>query len=213
MEKVREKLSPIYKDFVAENIPQESSTISYEKLRGKLCQIMGPEFTEHEMITIARAFNASCYKERYNRDKIRALALTELKRFLWDDLQRLKEYFMQMDRKKCGTLPKKECYTILKGARLPFDNELIEKILEVAQKDADCEIFYEDILNFLDRNCNPMPDVPPINIKNEFWWGTEKQPVVGVLIDWCAFNKYLDLESTFKDIPGPNTVAALENKS
>lgn len=39
--------------------------------RSKLCQVMGNEFTEHEMITIARAFSATCYKERFDRSKIR----------------------------------------------------------------------------------------------------------------------------------------------
>lgn len=33
MDKVREKLRPIYKDFVAENIPEETPAIPYEKLR------------------------------------------------------------------------------------------------------------------------------------------------------------------------------------
>lgn len=31
-----------------------------------------------------------------------------------------------------------------------------------------------------------------------------------MLIDWCAFNKYLDLEDTFKEIPGPPTIETLE---
>lgn len=33
MDNVREKLRPIYKDFVAENMPDESPVITYEKLR------------------------------------------------------------------------------------------------------------------------------------------------------------------------------------
>lgn len=33
MNKVREKLRPIYKDFVAENMPKETRVISYESLR------------------------------------------------------------------------------------------------------------------------------------------------------------------------------------
>lgn len=33
MDKVRTVLRPIYKDFVAENIPTETPVISYEKLR------------------------------------------------------------------------------------------------------------------------------------------------------------------------------------
>lgn len=61
----------------------------------------------------------------------RAIALTELKRFLWDDLARLKEYFLMRDPERLGYLPKKECYTILRACRLPFDKEMINKILEV----------------------------------------------------------------------------------
>lgn len=39
--------------------------------REKLCKIMGEDFTEHEMITIARGFSASCYNPRFDRAKIR----------------------------------------------------------------------------------------------------------------------------------------------
>ncbi|XP_030748074.1 EF-hand domain-containing family member C2-like [Sitophilus oryzae] len=211
MEKVKEKLEPIYKDFVAENMPVENSVITYERLRDKLCRVMGDDFTEHEMITIARGFSASCYKEKYNREKIRAIALTELKRFLWDDLDRLKEYFIHNDNAKTGKLTKQECYTVMKGSRLPFDIQLIEKILEVLPKDDDCKIRYEDILQFLDRSRCPLPDAMPLNIKNDLWWGSEPQPEAGRLIDWCAFNKYLDLESTFRDTVEPDSVKALEN--
>lgn len=90
MDKVREKLRPIYKDFIAQFIPTETATITYEQLRcniaillfvfvfrtvvafrSKLCPVMGDDFTEHEMITISRAFNAACTKSKYDRDAIR----------------------------------------------------------------------------------------------------------------------------------------------
>ncbi|KAF7284998.1 EF-hand domain-containing family member C2-like [Rhynchophorus ferrugineus] len=210
MEKVREKLGPIYKDFVAENMPVESSVITYERLRDKLCLIMGDDFTEHEMITIARGFSAACYNVKYDREKIRAIALTELKRFLWDDLDRLEEYFLQNDHLKSGKLTKKECYTILKGSRLPFDNELLEKILELMSKDEECKICYNEIIQFLDRSICTPADSLPINIKNDLWWASEARPEAGKLIDWCAFNKYLDLESTFRDNTDPDSIHALE---
>ncbi|KAJ8965173.1 hypothetical protein NQ314_004316 [Rhamnusium bicolor] len=187
MEKVRETLRPMYKDFVAENIPFETSVISYERLRNKLCEIMGDDFTEHEMITISRAFSATCYNERFDRDKIRALALTELKRFLWDDLERLKEYFLQRDVARSGKLTKKECYTILKACRVPFDIQLIERILEVPESKA--------------------------TQKYDLWWGSEREPEAGISIDWCAFNKYLDLENTFKESGGENSIKALEQNT
>ncbi|KAJ8961102.1 hypothetical protein NQ318_008778 [Aromia moschata] len=212
MGEVRETLKPIYRDFVAENIPKETPVITYEKLREKLCKIMGPEFTEHEMITISRAFSATCYKDRFNRERIREIALTELKRYLWDDLERLHEYFLQRDANKSGKLSKKDCYTVIKACRLPFDNELIDRILEVTRKDEQCNLYYEDIIQFLDRKNCPMGDVPPINIKHDLWWGAETPPPAGALIDWCAFNKYLDLEDTFKEEITEGTVKAFDEK-
>ncbi|XP_060516892.1 EF-hand domain-containing family member C2-like isoform X2 [Cylas formicarius] len=213
MDKVRDKLRPIYKDFVAEIIPTESSVIPYEKLRNKLCQIMGEDFTEHEMITIARGFSASCYKQRYDRDKIRAIVLTQLKRYLWDDLDRLREYFLLRDHSRSGKLSEKECYTILKGSRLPFENELINKIIDVIEKDDHGNIEYENILRFLDRTICPMPDSLPINIKLDLGWGSEPRVEAGKLIDWCAFNKCLDLESTFRNTVGEDSVKAIEDKT
>lgn len=61
----------------------------------------------------------------------RALTLTELKRQLWDDLDRLKEYFLQRDPARTGKLKRKDCYTLLRACRLPVDVEVIERILDV----------------------------------------------------------------------------------
>ncbi|CAH0563867.1 unnamed protein product [Brassicogethes aeneus] len=212
MEKVRDKLVPIYKDFVAENIPNEAPTISYDALRSKLCRIMGKDFTEHEMITIARAFSAVCTKERYDREKVRALALTELKRFLWDDWVRLREYLMQRDPERTGLLSQKDVYTVLKACRIPFDNNLIDKMLEVSKKDEQCNVYYMDVLNFLDRRICPPPDVIPVNVKSELWWGLDRDADPSLLIDWCAFNKHLNLEESFKQPVTDKDVKYLEQK-
>lgn len=37
-----------------------------------------------------------------------------------------------------------------------------------------------------------------VYFQNEFWWASEPVPVAGRIIDWCAFNKGLDLEELFK---------------
>lgn len=94
------------------------------------------------------------------------------------------------------------------------------------KKDENCDLVYDDILQFLDRTNCPVPDVPPSNIKvatifsnkktfsivtrftflqYDLWWCSEREPDAGSLIDWCAFNKELDLESTFKDTVAENT--------
>ncbi|KAK9869902.1 hypothetical protein WA026_003622 [Henosepilachna vigintioctopunctata] len=201
MDKVRDKLRPFYKDFVAEMMPNESSVLSYEVLRNKLCAVMGEDFTEHEMITISRAFSADCTKVRFDRERIRAITLTELKRFLWDDLERLREYFLARDPERKGKLSRQECYTVLRACRLPLDKSHVEKILDVIKKDENCLYDYEDILKFMNRKVCPMADTVPINLKYNFWWASEREPEAGRLIDWCAFNKYLDLEHTFKEMP------------
>ncbi|XP_022907177.1 EF-hand domain-containing family member C2-like [Onthophagus taurus] len=203
MDKVREKLRPIYKDFVAENMPTESPTITYEKLRSKLCPIMGENFVEQEMITIARAFSASCKDPKYDRNAVRAIVLTNLKRALWDDLERTREYFLVKDGIKSGVLSRHDCYTLLRACRIPLDTSVLEKILDVAEKDQNCNIIYNDVLNFLDRNRCPMADIIPINVKKELWWASEREPYHGQLINWCAFNDYLDLQSLIKEASGP----------
>ncbi|RZC36583.1 EF-hand domain-containing family member C2 [Asbolus verrucosus] len=213
MGKIRNKLRPTYKDFVAENMPKEATTIPYTTLQSKLIDILGDDFTEHEMITISRAFPAPvAFPEKYDRKEIRAIALTELKRGLWDDLVRLKEYFVMRDPEKRGVLTKKECYTVIRGCRLPLEKEIIEKILEVIQKDEQSNLYYEDIINFFNREICKLPDVAPINIKHELSCIADMEYKMSPLIDWCAFNKYLDLEDVFKEPPSDNTIQCLKGK-
>ncbi|KAK4880112.1 hypothetical protein RN001_008258 [Aquatica leii] len=202
MDKVRKVLRPIYKDFVAENIPTESSVITYQKLREKLCRVMGKDFTEQEMITIARAYSGNCVKERYDREAIRAITLTELKRFLWDDIERLSEYFIHFDMNKTGTLTRKEVYTLLKACRLPLDVVLVNRILDVIRTDEKGNLIYNDLIHFLNRDTCPLTDVIPINIKYDLYWSSEKDIQAGKLINWCEFNKELNLEQEIIDAAG-----------
>ncbi|KAF5307729.1 hypothetical protein FQR65_LT06600 [Abscondita terminalis] len=202
MGKVREVLRPIYKDFVAENMPTETSVITYETLRAKLCRIMGKNFTEQEMITISRAYAGNCVKERFDREAIRAITLTELKRFLWDDMERLTEYFKKFDHKKTKVLPRKEVYTLLKACRVPLDIVLINRILDVIKKDENDNLIYDDLLNFLNRDVCPMSDTVRVNIKYDLYWSSERDAKAGLLINWCEFNKALDLEKEIIDAAG-----------
>lgn len=43
------------------------------------------------------------------------------------------------------------------------------------------------------------------------WWANESESKIGGLIDWCGFNKYLDLENSFRVVPGGEpTINALK---
>ncbi|XP_031332726.1 EF-hand domain-containing family member C2-like isoform X2 [Photinus pyralis] len=143
MDKIRKVVRPTYKDFVAENIPTETPVITYEKLRNKLCRLMGSDFTEQEMITVSRAFSANCVEEKFNRDAIRIV------------------------------------------------------------KDQHGNLIYDDLLKFLNRDLCAMADTIPINIKYELYWTSDRDVKAGTLINWCEFNKSLDLEKEIVDASGP----------
>lgn len=44
------------------------------------------------------------------------------------------------------------------------------------------------------------------------WWASEPEPIAGKLIDWCAFNKALDLEKVFKEESKIDEPSCEENK-
>lgn len=60
----------------------------------------------------------------------RQLLHTELHRFLWHDLDRLKEDLHHWDRDRTGFLPREFLYTILRGCRIPIDVELLNSMLD-----------------------------------------------------------------------------------
>lgn len=39
----------------------------------------------------------------------------------------------------------------------------------------------------------------------DLWWGSDREIKAGTLINWCEFNKCLDLEKTFADVIGDGT--------
>lgn len=61
---------------------------------------------------------------------LRQLLHTELYRFLWHDLDRLKEDLHQWDGDRTGFLSRESLYTILRGCRVPVDVELLNSMLD-----------------------------------------------------------------------------------
>lgn len=68
---------------------------------------------------------------RFQRDEVRAILHTELHRFLWDDLERMLEHMRHLDNQKTGYLPRKMTHYAIKACRIPIDEVLIERILDV----------------------------------------------------------------------------------
>ncbi|XP_046604333.1 EF-hand domain-containing family member C2-like [Neodiprion virginianus] len=198
MEKLRKALKPVYKQFLNEFGPERAESdpdvIQYKHLRKALCKYLGDKITEHEMITVARHFSSHEKKERHTREYIRSLVHGELNRQLWSELDRLEEDLHHVDRARTGYLPRNELYTILRGCRLPLDVELINSMLDHLCKNEEGKVDYNDLLQFINVKINPVVPTPPINIKSDLWWASEKEPDCGAGIDWCQFLKELGIQ-------------------
>ncbi|CAL7948730.1 unnamed protein product [Xylocopa violacea] len=196
MEKLREILKPVYEEFVqfysaTKSTGDNFQTLPYQKFREILCKYTDDKVTEHEMITVARHYSSHEEKEFHSREYIRQLMHTELLRTLWDDLDRLEEDLHHWDRGRTGFLKRDTLYTVLRGARIPVDLELLNSMLDHVHKNEEGKLDYNDLLKFMNVKIDSLPPAPPINIKTALWWASEKEPDCGAGVDWCVFIKDL----------------------
>lgn len=87
------------------------------------------QITEHEVLTVARRFRVQP-EVAVDCETVRRLAHVELKRFLFASFERLGETFRHYDAAHSGLVARKEAYACLRGARLPMDVELTNKVLD-----------------------------------------------------------------------------------
>ncbi|XP_076749581.1 EF-hand domain-containing family member C2 [Xylocopa sonorina] len=198
MEKLREILKPVYEEFVqfysgTKSTGEDFQTLPYKKFREILCKYSGDRITEHEMITVARHYSSHEKKEFHSREYIRQLMHTELLRTLWNDLDRLEEDLHHWDRGRTGFLSRDTLYTVLRGARIPVDLELLNSMLDHVHKNEEGKLDYNDLLKFMNVKIDSLPPAPPINIKTALWWASEKEPDCGAGVNWCAFVKDLHM--------------------
>ncbi|KAL2714276.1 EF-hand domain-containing family member C2 [Vespula squamosa] len=201
MEKLKEALTPVYKEFIQNHSPSpvaadhKIQTLEYDKFKKALCTYLGDKITEHEIITVARHYSSHKKKEFHTREYVRQLVHTELNRDVWNEADRMKEDLLHWDRGRTGYLPRNTIYTVLRSCRIPLDIELINSMLDHLCKNEDGKIDYNDLMEFIDIKVNPLPPAVPINIKTALWWASEKEPDCGAGIDWHCFIKDLDIKT------------------
>ncbi|EFN89884.1 EF-hand domain-containing family member C2 [Harpegnathos saltator] len=198
MEKLKGALEPVYDEFIQtyalpKDTKDDARVLEYSKFKEAMSQFMGDKITEHEMITIARYYSSRERIEHRTREYVRNLLHTELERFLWNDLDRLRENLHHWDRDRTGYLRRESLYTILRGCRIPVDVELLNSMLDHLRKAEDSKLDYNDLLQFMNVKVNPLPLIAPVNIKTALWWASEKEPDCGAGINWCEFVKDLDI--------------------
>ncbi|KPI95569.1 EF-hand domain-containing family member C2 [Papilio xuthus] len=204
-----------YKNFVAKYMeavePNKKELMTNRCFKQAMKEIMCDKLTEHEFLTIFRHFRGDPGKEESpRREMLRSLIFSDLTRALWDDRDRLKEGIVHADEMGLGTLPASRLRQLLRAHRLPINDDLMDCMFSVLRKDDNCNIYTEDLLNFLDFQTRPvfnMSDVdynklvrhaPPIRDKECKFWTEQEKIIQEGFVNWNAFLCQLNLEHVVK---------------
>ncbi|KAG8329790.1 EF-hand domain-containing member C2 [Homalodisca vitripennis] len=194
LEKLREGLRPIYKQFVAQQMTNNNlPLIPYYDFRQAIKDVLKDSITEHEIITLARHYSGDPPAEDLNCVQIQSMVQNELKRYLFNAFERLEEGFCYRDPDKTGFVTKDTAYTVLRGANLPVDRDLIQLLLDRVC-DERCLVNYCRLVQFLDYKKNPAPSLQPVSIGSSVGVIARNRPPVNVDI------KCVDLQSLIADI-------------
>jgi Ca2+-binding EF-hand superfamily protein len=60
----------------------------------------------------------------------RSIVHTEMKRFLFNQMERLHEIFLQQDPDRSGYISRDTTYAICRGAKLPVNKDLLNAVLD-----------------------------------------------------------------------------------
>ncbi|XP_037916196.1 EF-hand domain-containing family member C2-like [Hermetia illucens] len=177
LKKIRETLQTNYKEFIRKKMEgvctmdldgQKVSLICFDNVRNALIELLGERITEQEIISLCRHFSAEeKHPPSCKRERVRSAAQLAIKRDLWDSLDRFKELIYHFDPAKRGFLPENRVRSIILGCRLPFTPEMIDNIMDVLNRNSDCEIELCDLINMIDVSNNPAPAIAPVNVAFE----------------------------------------------
>lgn len=169
--KVREKLRPMYKEFISRymmkvKVSESMEFICYEDFKNLLIDLLGDAIVEHEVVTLCRHFAVDTKQSpRVHREEVRSIVQGEIYRDLWDDLERTKEFIQHLSPEKVDFLSEQKILTIVRGCRVPIDIAIVRQMFEVLNRNELGEIEVKDFLNFIDLKCCKAPPVPPVNPK------------------------------------------------
>ncbi|CAH0715499.1 unnamed protein product, partial [Brenthis ino] len=219
MDKIRRTLASQengYKSFVAKYmeavLPNKRDLMSVRCFKQALKEIMCEKITEHEFITLIRYFRGDLGKEKSpRREMIRSLVFTELTRGLWDDRARLQEGLIHADVDGSGVLSVERIRQILRSHRLPINCDLMDCMLQVLEKDDNCNIQYEDLMKFLNFQTQPLFNLteedylrivrhaPPVKDTECKLWAEAEHLINEGFVNWNAFLCQLNLEHLVKE--------------
>ncbi|CAG9801258.1 unnamed protein product [Chironomus riparius] len=199
--KIRERLRPIYKDFIACYMTKvkvhkdgefTQEFIDYEDFKIMLRELLQDEITEQEIVTLCRHFAIQTKKTPLEfREMVRSIVQGEIWRELWSDVDRLKEFIYHLSPNNTEYLNEKDLLKVIRGCRVPLDKAIVQQLFAVLNKNGNNEFEVKDFLHFIDLKSYKATPVPPINPKkNQFHFEIDE----GSYIDWHKFIRALDFE-------------------
>jgi len=192
IDKVRREVSPKYKDFIAKLLTnKEFVPIPYMRFRQELQKALGPKITEHEILTLGRSYAADQERTRFSLNCLRRLAHDDLKRALFNAFERLREGFLHRDDSRCGYVDSRTAYSVLRGARVPLDVDMIHSILEKMGKGENCMIQYDELIDFLNFKKTPTTPFEPINEPAKLSWMTLSKTENKTCVEFVDINPFI----------------------
>jgi Ca2+-binding EF-hand superfamily protein len=173
--KIRQRLEPIYKDFIAcymtkvkvhKEDDAEREFIEYEDFKSMLRELLRDEITEQEIVTLCRHFQIATKKTPLEfREMIRSIVQGEIYRELWCDVIRLKEFIYHLSPNNVEYLSEPDLLKVIRGCRVPLDKAIVKQLFAVLKRNSMNEFEVQDFLNFIDMKSYRATPVPPINPK------------------------------------------------
>lgn len=142
LSKIKEAITPIYKEFVGKylnvaEITTKPSTLNicYDTTALALRDLLNNRISEHEIVTFLRYFSAKKVlnkSDTLNRSTIQSLVQMDLTTNLWDDLESIKEFIYDIDPEHHnGFMPPSKLRTIIRGCRIPIKGVIIDDMFSV----------------------------------------------------------------------------------
>ncbi|CRK98354.1 CLUMA_CG011714, isoform A [Clunio marinus] len=201
--KIRDRLRPIYKDFVARfmtkvKVSEKGEFICYEDFKNFLKDLLNDEIVEHEIVTLCRYFAIEIDEDslQSQRLNLRSIVQAEIIRELWDDMDRTKELIFHLNPDNIEYISKEKLLTVIRGCRIPLDIAIIQQMFDVLNQNECHEIKLKDFFYFIDAKSCKAPPIPPVNPKKqEVGFAPDK----GSLIDWKNFICHINLEEELRN--------------
>ncbi|KAL4715967.1 hypothetical protein ACJJTC_013267 [Scirpophaga incertulas] len=197
-----------YLELHAEQYPKANVPLIMDKIRRTLAS------EENGYKNFVAKYMAAVLPEKKELMSVRcfrSLVFTEITRGLWDDRDRLREGLMHADELGAGVLTSGRLRQLLRAHRLPLNPDLMDCMLNVLNKDENCNIYYEDLMEFLDFKINPVHDLgetdyetvvrhaPPLKDTECKLWADVENIIQDGFVNWNAFLCQLNLEHLVKE--------------